>query len=150
MLMKAIQSREDSEPSGMQAQQSLPPLQQLTHGNANVYSSAGAYPMTTSPAVTATAVAPSVAPIAPVASVTSPANGATSTRYNSMMLGEEPGSRSGKKRKYTCTLPHCGKSFAQKTHLDIHIRAHTGDKPFVSFPPFFFCDLPSTDTIIDL
>ena len=43
-------------------------------------------------------------------------------------------SRSGKKRKYTCTLPGCGKSFAQKTHLDIHIRAHTGDKPFVSNP----------------
>lgn len=43
-------------------------------------------------------------------------------------------SRSGKKRKYTCTLPDCGKSFAQKTHLDIHTRAHTGDKPFVSGP----------------
>ncbi|KAK5787506.1 hypothetical protein VI817_010003 [Penicillium citrinum] len=41
-------------------------------------------------------------------------------------------SRSGKKRKYTCTLPNCGKSFAQKTHLDIHTRAHTGDKPFNS------------------
>lgn len=41
-------------------------------------------------------------------------------------------SRSGKKRKYNCSLPGCGKSFAQKTHLDIHIRAHTGDKPFVS------------------
>lgn len=43
-------------------------------------------------------------------------------------------SRSGKKRKYTCTLPQCGKSFAQKTHLDIHMRAHTGDKPFVCLP----------------
>lgn len=43
-------------------------------------------------------------------------------------------SRSGKKRKYTCTLPDCNKSFAQKTHLDIHTRAHTGDKPFVSGP----------------
>lgn len=43
-------------------------------------------------------------------------------------------SRSGKKRKYNCNLPGCGKSFAQKTHLDIHIRAHTGDKPFVSTP----------------
>lgn len=123
----------------MQAQQSLPPLQQLTHGNANVYPSTGSYPMTTGPGVTTAAVTPSVAPIAPVAPVapvTSPATAApatsTSTRYNGMMLGEEPGSRSGKKRKYTCTLPHCGKSFAQKTHLDIHIRAHTGDKPFVS------------------
>ncbi|KAJ5806118.1 uncharacterized protein N7503_003720 [Penicillium pulvis] len=44
-------------------------------------------------------------------------------------------SRSGKKRKYTCTLPNCGKSFAQKTHLDIHTRAHTGDKPFICKEP---------------
>jgi hypothetical protein len=43
-----------------------------------------------------------------------------------------PGTRS--KRKYQCNLPHCGKSFSQKTHLDIHTRAHTGDKPFVSRP----------------
>ncbi|PYH48292.1 C2H2-type zinc finger protein [Aspergillus saccharolyticus JOP 1030-1] len=44
-------------------------------------------------------------------------------------------SRTGKKRKYACTLPYCGKSFAQKTHLDIHMRAHTGDKPFVCREP---------------
>ncbi|CAG7981775.1 unnamed protein product [Penicillium nalgiovense] len=44
-------------------------------------------------------------------------------------------SRSGKKRKYNCSLPGCGKSFAQKTHLDIHIRAHTGDKPFICKEP---------------
>ena len=31
-------------------------------------------------------------------------------------------------------LPNCGKSFAQKTHLDIHNRAHSGEKPFVSRP----------------
>ncbi|KAJ5985125.1 hypothetical protein N7499_008597 [Penicillium canescens] len=62
----------------------------------------------------------------PVASPTPP-------RY---YLGSEGQlSRSGKKRKYTCTLSGCGKSFAQKTHLDIHIRAHTGDKPFICKEP---------------
>ncbi|CDM37629.1 transcriptional regulator family: C2H2 zinc finger [Penicillium roqueforti] len=42
---------------------------------------------------------------------------------------------SRRKRKYNCTLPGCGKSFAQKTHLEIHIRAHTGDKPFICKEP---------------
>ncbi|KAJ5719585.1 hypothetical protein N7493_007163 [Penicillium malachiteum] len=51
------------------------------------------------------------------------------------MMGGEQLSRSGKRRKYTCTLPNCGKSFAQKTHLDIHTRAHTGDKPFICKEP---------------
>ncbi|EFW22551.1 hypothetical protein D8B26_000785 [Coccidioides posadasii str. Silveira] len=39
------------------------------------------------------------------------------------------------RRKYECNLPHCRKSFYQKTHLDIHMRAHTGDKPFVCREP---------------
>jgi hypothetical protein len=40
------------------------------------------------------------------------------------------------RRKYDCEIPGCRKSFFQKTHLEIHKRAHTGDKPFVrSFPP---------------
>ncbi|KAJ5545362.1 hypothetical protein N7535_006249 [Penicillium sp. DV-2018c] len=56
-----------------------------------------------------------------------------SPRYYSSNEGQL--SRSGKKRKYNCSLPGCGKSFAQKTHLDIHIRAHTGDKPFVCKEP---------------
>lgn len=37
------------------------------------------------------------------------------------------------RKKYECTLPDCRKVFTQKTHLDIHMRAHTGIKPFVSF-----------------
>jgi hypothetical protein len=41
------------------------------------------------------------------------------------------------KKRYECTVPGCNKSFFQRTHLDIHSRAHTGDKPFVrlSLPP---------------
>lgn len=40
---------------------------------------------------------------------------------------------SGKpKKKYQCTFSSCGKFFFQKTHLEIHMRAHTGHKPFVS------------------
>ncbi|KAJ5779021.1 hypothetical protein N7457_006741 [Penicillium paradoxum] len=57
----------------------------------------------------------------------------TPPRYHSANEGQL--SRSGKRRKYNCNLPGCGKSFAQKTHLDIHIRAHTGDKPFVCKEP---------------
>ena len=37
------------------------------------------------------------------------------------------------KKKYQCNFPSCGKFFYQKTHLEIHMRAHTGHKPFVSF-----------------
>jgi transposase-like protein len=36
------------------------------------------------------------------------------------------------KKRYLCSMPDCHKSFYQKTHLDIHTRAHTGVKPFVS------------------
>ncbi|KAL8817728.1 MAG: hypothetical protein Q9191_008090 [Dirinaria sp. TL-2023a] len=34
------------------------------------------------------------------------------------------------RKKYQCQIPSCGKIFFQKTHLDIHVRAHTGYKPF--------------------
>ena len=36
------------------------------------------------------------------------------------------------RKRYQCNMPGCNKSFYQKTHLEIHVRAHTGAKPFVS------------------
>ena len=36
------------------------------------------------------------------------------------------------RKKYQCTMSTCAKTFFQKTHLEIHLRAHTGCKPFVS------------------
>ena len=36
------------------------------------------------------------------------------------------------RKKYQCHISACGKVFFQKTHLEIHVRAHTGHKPFVS------------------
>ena len=115
MLMEAIQSHAESGLSGMQTQQS-----QLTQGSAKLHWPV--YPMTYD-SVIPTA---SSAPVVPTTSLA-----ATSLRLKSIMVGEEPGSRLRKKRKYACTLPHCGKNFAQRAHLDTHIRAHTGDKPFV-------------------
>ena len=38
------------------------------------------------------------------------------------------------RKTYQCDLPTCAKLFYQKTHLEIHMRAHTGYKPFVSAP----------------
>ena len=35
------------------------------------------------------------------------------------------------KKRYLCDIPGCGKAFYQKTHLEIHTRAHTGVKPFL-------------------
>jgi uncharacterized Zn-finger protein len=41
-----------------------------------------------------------------------------------------------KERKiFHCDMPGCSKTFSQKTHLSIHRRAHTGDKPYT-------CKLP--------
>ncbi|KAK4570011.1 DNA-binding transcription factor [Recurvomyces mirabilis] len=39
------------------------------------------------------------------------------------------------KKRYHCQIAGCGKAFYQKTHLEIHTRAHTGVKPFVCKEP---------------
>ncbi|KAH6622064.1 zinc finger protein-like protein OZF [Boeremia exigua] len=39
------------------------------------------------------------------------------------------------RKRYQCNMPGCNKSFYQKTHLEIHVRAHTGAKPFICKAP---------------
>ena len=39
------------------------------------------------------------------------------------------------KKRYLCDVTGCGKAFYQKTHLEIHTRAHTGIKPFLCKEP---------------
>ena len=51
---------------------------------------------------------------------------------NSERARRSSGSGPKLRRRYQCDIPTCGKTFFQKTHLEIHRRAHTGYKPFVS------------------
>ncbi|KLJ10625.1 hypothetical protein EMPG_14005 [Blastomyces silverae] len=104
-LMKAIQSK--PQPASPQVEHQLPPLhQKFNNGVANWIHPAYTNQMAGNQAIF---------PNAPQDRV--------------------PPSNQKAKRKYECTLPHCRKSFFQKTHLDIHMRAHTGDKPFTCKEP---------------
>lgn len=49
---------------------------------------------------------------------------------NKILESSGPTDRNGK-RSYHCTVSDCPSTFHQKTHLAIHMRAHTGVKPFL-------------------
>ncbi|KAJ2357155.1 hypothetical protein IWW50_001680 [Coemansia erecta] len=46
--------------------------------------------------------------------------------------GEDSG---GRRRQFVCTVAGCGKVFYQRAHLNIHIRSHTGYKPYACRHP---------------
>jgi hypothetical protein len=47
----------------------------------------------------------------------------------------QPDSFPTKTKKHTCTYSQCNKSFSQRTHLLIHIRSHSGEKPYLCGVP---------------
>jgi len=54
------------------------------------------------------------------------------THQNAKVVDEYARPSQKSRKRYQCSMPDCNKSFYQKTHLEIHTRAHTGVKPFVS------------------
>lgn len=54
------------------------------------------------------------------------------TNHAAFSQGRMPNNSTQKEKKHVCPQPDCGKTFSQKTHLDIHLRSHSGLKPFVS------------------
>lgn len=134
VLMKAIQAKHAASPTPQHSlpsqplpSQHLPPQQALP--------SQHPLPQQTLPSHH---VLPQQQPLPPLQQHLAPAAAShyavpyptTPPRY--FAVNESSVSHSGKKRKYVCERDDCGKTFAQKTHLDIHKRAHSGEKPFVS------------------
>jgi uncharacterized Zn-finger protein len=50
----------------------------------------------------------------------------------SLMMKQDNAADTAQKprKRHQCILQDCNKSFNTESHLEIHIRAHTGDKPF--------------------
>ena len=60
----------------------------------------------------------------------------SSSETNSSATRKIDQRRSKARRKYPCKVQSCAKVFTQKTHLEIHMRAHTGYKPYVGASVF--------------
>ena len=60
----------------------------------------------------------------------------SSSETNSSATRKIDQRRSKARRKYPCKVQSCTKVFTQKTHLEIHMRAHTGYKPYVGASVF--------------
>jgi len=56
-------------------------------------------------------------------------------RQQEQPVREKTRSSGNPRKRHHCNIAGCGKSFYQKTHLEIHTRAHTGVKPFVCKEP---------------
>nr|OQO32169.1 hypothetical protein B0A51_00538 [Rachicladosporium sp. CCFEE 5018] len=59
----------------------------------------------------------------------------TPRSFSSTSADSAPVSPTKQRKRYQCDVPGCAKAFYQKTHLEIHTRAHTGVKPFLCKEP---------------
>jgi len=81
------------------------------------------------------AIQSKIHPESPAAPQASPVKAPSTHRSQAAESSHEEAHDDPKKR-YECHVGDCRKAFFQKTHLEIHIRAHTGVKPYVC-PPLF-------------
>ncbi|KAL2888589.1 C2H2 transcription factor [Ceratocystis lukuohia] len=121
-LMKAIQVPEDKASAAPFAA-STPHDMARSPGQLPVTASSPAAPSSMS---ASHAVASQGYPIAsmPMSAVSSPVS-------SSGRVGKRGKSRT----RHYCTVEGCNRSFGQKSHLDIHHRAHTGEKPYTCSAP---------------